>query len=45
MMLENHLAVAKSMRVPVFGACMALDPDAGAIGVVFFFPNGDGGFD
>ena len=31
--------------MPVLRTRVALDPDAGAIGVVFFFPDGDGGFD
>ncbi len=33
------------LSMPVLGAGVALDPDAGAIGVVLFFPDGNGGFD
>lgn len=31
--------------VAVFGAGVAFDPEGGAVGVVFFFPDGYGGFD
>jgi len=31
--------------MPVLGARVALHPDACAIGVVFLFPDGDGGLD
>lgn len=33
------------MVTRVFGAGVAFDPCAGAVRVVFFFPDGDGGFD
>ena len=31
--------------MPMLGTAVAFHPCAGAIGVVFFFPDGDGGFD
>ena len=37
--------LAESVLMPVLGTRMALHPGACAIGVVFFFPDGYGGFD